>query len=181
MAAVKWPLMCFIAVAFWNMLGAGVFGFMINTPLALFYLQGLNTTAVHAHAALFGVYGFLALGFTLLVLRYLRPDMRMNERLMQTGFWGLNGGLVLMIFTSLLPVGLFQFHASTTVGMWYARSDTFLQQGFLETLRWIRTFGDVVFIVGAVAVAWQVVVLGLWGRGTSRAPEPAEAATVPAE
>src|SRR5690606_18845877 len=128
------PLMCFIAVAFWNMLGAGVFGFMINTPLALFYLQGLNTTAVHAHAALLGVYGFLALGFTLLVLRYLRPDMRMNERLMQTGFWGLNGGLVLMIFTSLLPVGLFQFHASTTVGMWYARSNTFLQQDFLETL-----------------------------------------------
>ena len=181
MAAVKWPLMCFIAVAFWNMLGAGVFGFMINTPVALFYLQGLNTTAVHAHAALFGVYGFLALGFTLLVLRYLRPEMRMSERLMQTGFWGLNAGLVLMIFTSLLPVGLFQFHASTTVGMWYARSDTFLQQGFLETLRWIRTFGDVVFIVGAVAVAWQVVILGLWGKGASRGAQPAEPAAMPAE
>src|SRR3546814_9138143 len=60
-----------------------------------------------------------------------------NERLMQTGFWGLNAGLVLMIFTSLLPVGLFQFEASVTTGMWYARSDEFLQQGFLETLRWI--------------------------------------------
>jgi nitric oxide reductase subunit B len=165
MRAVKWPLMCFIAVAFWNMLGAGVFGFMINTPVALFYLQGLNTTAVHAHAALFGVYGFLALGFTLLVLRYIRPDLRFNDRLMATGFWGLNAGLVLMIFTSLLPVGLFQFEASVTTGMWYARSDTFLQQGFLETLRWIRTFGDVVFIAGAIAVAWQVVVLGLWRKG----------------
>src|SRR3546814_2293219 len=53
MRPLRWPLMCFIAVAFWNMLGAGVFGFMINTPIALFYLQGLNTTAVHAHAALF--------------------------------------------------------------------------------------------------------------------------------
>src|SRR3546814_11366938 len=84
---------------------------------------------------------------------------------MNTGFWSLNAGLVLMIFTSLLPVGLFQFQASTSVGMWYARSDTFLQQPFLETLRWIRTFGDVVFIVGAVAVAWQVVILGLWRKG----------------
>ncbi|WP_136162994.1 nitric-oxide reductase large subunit [Sphingomonas flavalba] len=165
MRAVKWPLMCFVAVAFWNMLGAGVFGFMINTPVALFYLQGLNTTAVHAHAALFGVYGFLALGFTLLVLRYIRPEIGFNERLMKSGFWGLNAGLVLMIFTSLLPVGLFQFEASVTTGMWYARSDTFLQQGFLETLRWIRTFGDVVFIVGAIAVAWQVVILGLWRKG----------------
>lgn len=164
MRAVRWPLMCFVAVAFWNMLGAGVFGFMINTPVALFYLQGLNTTAVHAHAALFGVYGFLALGFTLLVLRYIRPNMTFSEPLMKTGFWGLNAGLVLMIFTSLLPVGLFQFEASVTTGMWYARSDEFLQQDFLETLRWIRTFGDVVFIVGAVAVAWQVVVLGLWRR-----------------
>jgi len=70
--------MCFVAVAFWNMLGAGVFGFMIDTPVALFYLQGLNTTAVQAHAALFGVYGFLSLGFVLLVLRYLRPDMLFN-------------------------------------------------------------------------------------------------------
>src|SRR3546814_2599251 len=109
----------------------------------LFYLQGLNTTAVHAHAALFGVYGFLALGFTLLVLHYIRPDIAFNERLMRIGFWGLNAGLVLMIFTSLLPVGLFQFEASVTTGMWYARSAEFLQQGFLETLRWIRTFGDV--------------------------------------
>lgn len=165
MQRVKWPLMCFVAVAFWNMLGAGVFGFMINTPVALFYLQGLNTTAVHAHAALFGVYGFLSLGFVLLVLRYLRSDILFNDRLMEIGFWGLNAGLVLMIFTSLLPVGLFQFQASTSVGMWYARSDTFLQQPFLETLRWIRTFGDVVFIVGAVAVAWQVVILGLWRKG----------------
>lgn len=73
MDKLKWPLMCFISVAFWNMLGAGVLGFMINPPLALYYIQGLNTTPVHAHAALFGVYGFLALGFTLLVLRYIRP------------------------------------------------------------------------------------------------------------
>jgi len=168
MRALRWPLMCFVAVAFWNMLGAGVFGFMINTPVALFYLQGLNTTAVHAHAALFGVYGFLALGFTLLVLRYIRPEIRLNEGLMRLGFWGLNAGLVLMIFTSLLPVGLFQFEASVTSGMWYARSDAFLQQGFLEALRWVRTFGDVVFILGALAVAWQVVILGLWRKGARR-------------
>ena len=157
MQNVKWPLIFFIAVAFWNMLGAGVFGFMINPPIALYYIQGLNTTAVHAHAALFGVYGFLALGFTLLILRYIRPQLVFNERLMKVGFWWLNAGLVLMIFTSLLPIGLIQFYASVSEGLWYARSEAFMQQDLLQTLRWVRTFGDVVFIIGALAVSWQVV------------------------
>ena len=49
----------FVAVAFWNLVGAGLSGFMINPPIALSYLQGLNTTPVHAHTALFGVYGTL--------------------------------------------------------------------------------------------------------------------------
>jgi nitric oxide reductase subunit B len=157
MEQLRWPLMCFVAVAFWNMLGAGVFGFMINPPISLYYIQGLNTTPVHAHAALFGVYGFLALGFTLLVLRYIRPGVPYNPTLMRVGFWGLNAGLVLMIFTSLLPIGFLQFFASASEGLWYARSEAFMQQDLLQTLRWGRTFGDVVFIIGAVATALQVV------------------------
>jgi nitric oxide reductase subunit B len=159
MEALQWPLRCFVAVAFWNMFGAGVFGFMINPPISLYYVQGLNTTPVHAHAALFGVYGFLALGFTLLVLRYIRPNAEFNHSLMRTAFWGLNGGIVLMIATSLLPIGIIQFHASATEGLWYARSEAFMQQDLLQTLRWVRTFGDVVFIVGALAFALQVVSL----------------------
>src|SRR5690606_10303243 len=106
------------------------------------------------------------------VLRYVRPQMAFDEKLMKVAFWSLNLGIVLMIFTSLLPIGLFQFHASATVGMWYARSEEFLQMPLLETLRWMRTFGDVVFIVGAVAMAWQVV-SGLLGT-------PARPATAPA-
>ena len=157
MNRLKWPVMCFIAVAFWNMLGAGVFGFLINPPISLYYLQGLNMTPLHAHAALFGVYGFLAIGFTLLILRYLRPNLVFGERLMKTAFWGLNIGLALMLFTSLLPIGLYQFHASISEGLWYARSEAFMQQDHMQTLRWVRTFGDVVFMVGALAYAWQVV------------------------
>lgn len=169
MENLKWPLACFVAVAFWNMMGAGVFGFMINPPISLYYIQGLNTTPVHAHAALFGVYGFLALGFTLLVLRYIRPQLAFSDRLMKTGFWCLNGGLVLMIATSLLPIGFLQFHASVSEGLWWARSEAFMQQPLLQTLRWVRTFGDVVFIVGAVAMALQVVRGLLTGRAP-RAP-----------
>jgi len=71
----------------------------------------------------------------------------------------LNLGLVLMIATSLLPIGIFQAHASITEGLWYARSEGFLQQDLLVTLRWVRFLGDMVFITGAVCVAWQVVKL----------------------
>ncbi len=168
MENLKWPLYCFVAVAFWNMLGAGVFGFMINPPISLYYVQGLNTTPVHAHSALFGVYGFLALGFTLLVLRYVRPQFVFSDKLMKTGFWAMNIGLILMIFTSLLPVGFIQFMASVSEGLWYARSEAFMQQPILHTLRWVRTVGDVVFIVGTVAVALQVV-LGTFNISTDTA------------
>jgi len=157
MANVKWPIMYFVAVAFWNMLGAGVLGFMINPPISLYYIQGLNTTATHAHAALFGVYGFLALGFVLLVLRYIRPHLKFDERLMKVSFWWMNIGLVLMLFTSLLPVGIIQFFASASEGLWYARSEAVMQSDTLITLRWLRSFGDVVFMIGALAVTWQVV------------------------
>lgn len=175
MAQLRWPLQFFIATAFWNMLGAGVFGFLINPPIALYYIQGLNTTPLHAHAALFGVYGSLALGFCLLILRYLRPNLRFNDRLMKTGFWWLNGGLMLMIVTSLLPIGLLQFYASASQGLWYARSETFMQQDLLQTLRWVRTFGDIVFLVGAFAVIWQIAGGLLF---SSRHPRAVESATV---
>ena len=156
MDRLKWPLYCFVAVAFWNMLGAGVFGFLINPPISLYYVQGLNTTAVHAHAALFGVYGFLALGFVFLIARYLRPDTPFNDKLMKWGFWLLNGGLVLMIVSSLLPIGVIQGYASISEGLWYARSEEFMQQPLFDTLRWVRLGGDVVFIFGALAFFWQI-------------------------
>lgn len=169
MEKLRWPLICFVTVAFWNMLGAGVFGFMVNPPIALYYIQGLNTTPVHAHAAFFGVYGFLSLGFVLMVLRYIVPSFSFNESLMRTAFWCLNGGLLLMIFTSLLPIGFIQFYASLTEGMWYARSEEFMQTPILQTLRWVRTIGDMVFIVGAFAVAWQVFIGVMQGVRTRNA------------
>ena len=158
MKPMRWPLTFFIAVSFWNMLGAGVFGFLINPPISLYYLQGLNTTPNHGHAALFGVYGFLALGFTLMVLRYIRPTMKWNEKLMFTAFWAMNLGLVLMLFTSLLPIGIIQANATINEGLWWARSAEFTEQTpIIHTLRWVRTIGDVVFILGAVAFGAQIV------------------------
>lgn len=157
MHRLKWPVYCFIAVSFWNLVGAGVFGFLINMPVSLFYIQGLNTTAVHAHTALFGVYGFLSLGFVFLIARYIRPEVEFNDKLMKFGFWALNIGLALMVLISLLPIGLIQSWASITHGLWFARSEEFMQQPLLQNLRWLRMIGDTILIIGAVAFFWQIV------------------------
>jgi nitric oxide reductase subunit B len=104
----KWPIYFFVAVAFWNMVGAGLFGFMINPPIALYYMQGLNTTPLHGHAALFGVYGMLGIGLMLVCLRALVPGIEWKDGLLRFSFWSLNGGLLAMCLLSLLPVGLMQ-------------------------------------------------------------------------
>jgi nitric oxide reductase subunit B len=116
-------------------------------------MQGLNTTPVHAHAALFGVYGMLGIGLMLFCLRALRPGMAWKEGLLRFGFWAINGGLMAMVLLSLLPLGLLQTWASVEHGYWYARSPEFLQTPLLNTLRWLRVPGDTVFAVGMLALA----------------------------
>ena len=148
----KWPIYFFISVAFWNMLGAGLFGFMINPPIALYYMQGLNTTPVHGHAALFGVYGMLGIGLMLFSLRALRPKDEWKEKLLKFSFWTINFGLFAMVVFSVLPVGLMQTWASVKYGYWYARSAEFLQTGIMESIRWTRSFGDTIFAIGAIAL-----------------------------
>jgi len=157
----RWPIAFFISVAFWNMVGAGLFGFMINPPIALYYMQGLNTTPVHGHAALFGVYGMLGIGLMLFCLRVMHVQQEWNERLVRFGFWGLNVGLMGMVVLSLLPVGLMQTWASVKYGYWYARSAEFLATSAVHTIKWMRLFGDTIFALGAIAIVLFVFGLKL--------------------
>jgi nitric oxide reductase subunit B len=157
LAAYKWPIYFFVAVAFWNFVGAGLFGFLINPPIALYYMQGLNTTPVHGHTALFGVYGMLGLGLMLFCLRALRPGLAWKERPLWLAFWSINIGLALMVLISMLPIGLMQAWASVEYGTWYARSAEFMQIPLLNRLRWMRMFGDTIFAFGAVVLGWFVL------------------------
>lgn len=152
----KWPILFMVSVAFWNFLGAGIFGFLINPPIALYYVQGLNTTPLHGHTALFGVYGMLGIGLMLFVLRSIYRDVKWNEKILRIGFWGLNIGLLLMALLSLLPVGIWQAVESMQHGMWYARSPELLQQPAMVVLRWLRTIGDIVLTVGMFAIVYFV-------------------------
>ncbi len=160
MQRYRWPIMFFIAVSFWNLVGAGLFGFLINPPLSLYYMQGLNLTATHGHTALFGVYGMLGIGLMLFCLRGMKPDVEWNERVLRTSFWALNIGLAGMALFTLLPLGILQLNAALEHGYWYARSAEFMQQPIVELLVWMRVPADTLFSVGAVSLAWFV--LRLW-------------------
>jgi len=171
----RWPILFFVSVAFWNLVGAGLFGFLINPPIALYYMQGLNTTPVHGHAALFGVYGMLGIGLMLFCLRGMTRQAQWKTKLVSFSFWALNIGLALMVLISVLPIGLLQTWASVEHGMWYARSAEFMQTPTMNTLRWLRFIGDTVFALGALGLAWFV--LGLktgWSFGKNA--ESAESA-----
>jgi nitric oxide reductase subunit B len=155
--AYKWPIYCFIAVAFWNLVGAGIFGFLINPPIALYYMQGLNTTPVHGHTALFGVYGMLGIGLMLFALKGLAAKYIWKNRVISFAFWSINIGLALMVLISALPLGLAQTLASVETGLWYARSAEFMQAPMMDTFRWLRVVGDTIFAAGVIALAYFVL------------------------
>jgi nitric oxide reductase subunit B len=155
--AYKWPIYCFVAVAFWNFLGAGIFGFLINPPIALYYMQGLNTTPLHGHTALFGVYGVLGIGLMLFALKGLAARNVWKDGVIGFSFWSINIGLFLMAVLSLLPLGLLQTMASVQHGLWYARSAEFMQTPTLDLIRWLRVIGDTIFALGALGLGWFVV------------------------
>ncbi|WP_243314743.1 nitric-oxide reductase large subunit [Geothrix paludis] len=174
----EWPFKYFAAVCFWNLLGAGVFGMLINPPSVLYFGQGLNTTPIHSHAALFGVYGFLAISLMLFALRGMTPDKAWDEKWLKWGFWGLNLGLVLMLAMSLVPSGLYQITQSLNQGTWYARSAEVVQSPLMRTFTWLRMPGDTLFGLGALAVIIFTfkAVIGAWNWRTAEETKPAREA-----
>jgi nitric oxide reductase subunit B len=176
MARYRWPIMFFVAVSFWNLVGAGMFGFLVNTPIALYYMQGLNLTPLHGHAALFGVYGMLGLGLMLFCLRGIKPEAGWREGWLRTAFWLLNAGLGMMALLTLLPIGLVQLHAALEHGYWFARSAEVMNTPLVHLLVWLRVPGDSLFAAGAILVSAFVASLWLAGRhravGANQADRP---------
>jgi len=145
-----WAVMFLVSVGFWNFLGAGVFGFLINLPVVSYYEIGTALTLNHGHAAMMGVYGMLAVGLALFCIRYLIPEQRWPDRAAKVSFWSLNVGLAWMVFATLFPLGLLQLYESVNHGYFEARSLKFTTNGTNAFLEWLRLPGDVVFIAGGV-------------------------------
>jgi nitric oxide reductase subunit B len=172
-AAYRWAILCFVAVAFWNLVGAGLLGFTINPPISLYYVQGLNLTPTHGHAALFGVYGMLGIGLMLFCLAGMTRREAWSEGLLRVMFWSLNAGLAMMTFLSLLPAGVYQAYQSIAHGYWFARSPEVVHSVFMERMVWLRVPGDIVFTVGGIALALFVARLYLRRKTGVVAARPA--------
>jgi nitric oxide reductase subunit B len=156
----RWAIYFFIAVGVWNFIGAGVFGFLINTPIVSYFEIGTTLTANHGHAAMFGVFGMLGLGVLVFCLRALQSDAawRTTERFVRVGYWGLNAGLSLMILLDLFPAGVLQLWDVISNGYWHARRIDYSMSGTFHKLEWIRVAGDTVFLVlGALPIALGVL------------------------
>ena len=171
----RWAVMFLVAVGFWNFLGAGVFGFLVNLPVVSYYQIGTALTANHAHGSMMGVYGMLAVGLALFALRYIIPPDRWPDRLAKLSFWSLNIGLAWMVFATLLPLGVMQLWASVGEGYYEARSMGYLTRTENLALEWIRMPGDVLFIVGGILpflyITWLGVRRGIRATVTRMEPE----------
>ncbi|TAN90055.1 MAG: nitric-oxide reductase large subunit [Phormidium sp. SL48-SHIP] len=169
------PLKFFLATCFWNLVGAGVFGFLINPPIVLYYSQGINTTPIHAHSALFGVYGSLALALMLFALREITPDRAWNETWFNRSFWGINIGLVMMMVCGLIPSGFYQLVQSVNYGTWYARSAEVISSPWMHWTVWLRIPGDIVFSLGALVMVICVLraIVAIFQEPTQAQPREA--------
>jgi nitric oxide reductase subunit B len=159
--AYKWPIYFFISVAFWNLVGAGMFGFLINPPIVLYYAQGINTTPIHSHTALFGVYGMLAISLMLFAVRHIVSRTSWSDKMLKWSFWGLNGGLASMAVFSLIPSGFYQFYFAVKHGLWFARSPEITSGPVIRAFSWARLVPDVIFASGAI-ILFVFLLRAIW-------------------
>ncbi len=151
----KWPMYFLVAASFWNFLGAGIFGFLVNLPIVNFYEHGTYLTMHHAHTAMFGTYGMLSVALLLFSWRGMVDKAHWNDGILKVSFWGLNGGLFMMAFFTLLPVGAIQTWIAFRDGLWVARSADFFEMGIITTLGNLRILPDTIIIVlGVLPLAY---------------------------
>ncbi|NOZ86512.1 MAG: nitric-oxide reductase large subunit [Deltaproteobacteria bacterium] len=151
----KWPMYFLVASSFWNFLGAGVFGFLINLPIVNYYEHGTYLTMNHAHAAMFGTYGMLSIALLLFSWRGMVKKEYWSDKILKVSFYGLNVGLLLLTLGTLFPVGIIQAWISYDQGLWMARDASFFQKGAITFLGHARIIADsVIILLGVVPLAY---------------------------
>jgi nitric oxide reductase subunit B len=163
----RWTFYFLMAVGFWNFLGAGVFGFLINLPIVSYFEVGTILTPNHGHASMMGVFGMLGVALVVFALRQLSSDSvwASIEKYVRLSFWGLNVGLLLMVILNLFPAGILQLLDVLHNGYWHARGPLFLGQSSVHTVEWLRLPADLVFIglgVAPLVVASLLAYKAMW-------------------
>jgi nitric oxide reductase subunit B len=147
-----------LAVNFWNIFGAGVMGSLINLPIINYYEHGTYLTNNHAHGAMFGVKGNIAIAGMLFACQHLFQRSAWNEKLIKTVFWSLQIGIVMMMLMDMFPVGLYQLAHIFQYGFWYGRQQSFVTNEVWHTLTWLRSIGGALFLFGGVLpLCWFIL------------------------
>ena len=156
----KWAFYFLMAVGFWNFVGAGIFGFLINLPIVSYFEVGTILTTNHGHSAFMGVFGMFAVAFMVFAMRQVLPDGQWIrvERYVRISFWGLNAGLALMVIFNLFPGGVLQLWDVLENGYWHARGPEFLNRRISTMIEWARLPADAVFILLGVVPLFIAVV-----------------------
>merc|ERR1712000_39022 len=139
-----------LGINFWNVVGAGLLGSVINLPIINYYEHATYITNNHAHGAMFGVKGNIALASMLFAVQHLVEKEHWSPGLVRMSFWCLNGGIALMMALSLFPLGMYQFYMSITYGIWYARSLEIRHSEVFKTLVKTRSVGGHIFVWGGL-------------------------------
>jgi nitric oxide reductase subunit B len=144
----RWTFYFLMSVGFWNFVGAGIFGFLINLPIVSYFEVGTVFTPNHAHSAFMGVFGMLGVSFIVFALRQISTDGQWarTEKYVKVSFFGLNGGLALMVLLNLFPEGVLQLLDVLNNGYWHARNVAFQEQPIIHFLEWLRLPADLIFI-----------------------------------
>ncbi|MEO6798691.1 MAG: cbb3-type cytochrome c oxidase subunit I [Rhodanobacter sp.] len=167
----KWTFYFLMAVGFWNFVGAGMFGFLINLPIVSYFEVGTQLTPNHGHAALMGVFGMLAIALMVFVLRQTASDKSWPgiEKYVKVAFWGTNIGLGMMVVMSLFPSGVLQMWDVIQHGYWHARSIEYMSMPRSHLIEWLRLPGDLVFIIfGAIPLVIASIKGWLGVRASAR-------------
>ena len=148
----RWTFYFMMAVGFWNFVGAGIFGFLINLPIVSYFEVGTLLTPNHGHAAMMGVFGMFAVSFMVFAIRQVLPDEKWLsvEKYIRLSFWGLNIGLGLMILLNLFPGGVLQLLDVLKNGYWHARGPEYLNDRITLMIEWARLPADGIFILFGV-------------------------------
>jgi len=163
----RWTFYFMMAVGFWNFVGAGIFGFLINLPVVSYFEVGTILTPNHGHSAMMGVFGMFAISFLVFSVRQVLEDDEWSriEKYIRTSFWGLNIGLALMVIMNLFPAGVLQFLDVLQNGYWHARGPEFMNRGLAILMEWLRMPADLIFIIAGVV---PIVIASLKAYGFVR-------------
>jgi nitric oxide reductase subunit B len=96
------------------------------------------------------------MGFILICLRFYSDRVWESTKL-KRAFWCLNIGLTAMVLFSLLPIGIIQAYTSITKGYSFARDSELLYSPTVQTLKWLRMIGDIIFSMGIFYFCWFTI------------------------